>query len=461
MCGVIGNISKGKKVSDEIKKGLIHLQHRGYETAGILTSSEQIHLVKGLGNVDSVLSGKNLEELVGDIGIGHVRYTTTAKAGDAQPFFSDYGSIGLAHNGHIINRKEIRKCLKEKGIYFDSVDCDAEEILRLFSYFYFNQGETFCERIENSLRKTMETLIGSYSVVAVIHDKGLLGFKDPLGIRPLSYGERLKDSKIVSCAFASESIALKKLGYGNIREVEPGTFIFIDKDLNKHEKGVLRRGKKTCMFEYVYFSRATSKIDGVSVNGVRYNLGEELAILFKQKYPDLSKDETIVMPVPETAYPAAISFSKNTGFDFKLGFEKTRAVGRLFLRPNQQERESSTEINLETFDEIINGKRVVVIDDSIVRGTTSKKIVEMIKTAGAKEVYFCSSCPRIPYSCFYGIDTPTQKELVAFDKTDEEISKIIGAPVLYNTIDGLVRAIGKPKQEICLACLNGDYPTAI
>ena len=455
MCGVIGIISKSGNVSSELFLGLQQLQHRGYQAAGMLTIDDKAHIVKGPGLVSDVFDNISLDNLTGQMGIGHVRYATTIDKKEAQPFFTDMGGMGLAYNGHIINSKEIRKKLESKGVYFESNGCDAEEMLKLFAHSYLENNK----QMVSSLEKIMDNLVGSYSVVQAIKNKGLLAYKDPFGIKPLCFGEKYLEGELISYGFSSESVALEQIGYKNIQELISGTAIFIEPDLKKNIIYVCPKESRLCEFEFIYFARASSTINGISVDETRYKLGEELAKVFLQKYPNLEKNDTVVIPVPETSYPVALSFAKYTGIDFEMGFEKTRSAGRLFLKANQKLRESATFSSMVALKRALQNKNAIIIDDSIVRGTTSKRIINLAKQGGAKRIYFCSAHPMIKYPCYYGIDTPTKEELIASNKTEEEISKEIGAPVIYNTLDGLVNAIGLPKDKLCLACINGDYPT--
>jgi len=463
MCGIFGIISKRTQVSLDIYNALLIQQHRGQDAAGILVLNKNNVFLKKGGKgklVYEVFKHHDLKKLAGNLGIGHVRYPTTEKKSDAQPFYNNFSGIGLAHNGHIINEQQLRKKLREKSIYCDS-DCDAETLLNVFSYFFLREKGNVKERCFKSLEKLMSSVLGSYSVVSVIRGVGLLAFRDPYGIRPLVYGKRES-----AYAFASETIALEQLEFSDYKVLKPGEAVFVDRYLNVESRLVKQQGHRHCMFEWVYFSRATSSLEGVKINSVRARLGAELATLYKKshaykrlKQKGLEK-MIIVSPVPETARPAAILFSEKAGYKYKDALEKNRYAGRLFIKPSQKIREKETLMSIVPIKEIVDGKIVFIIDDSIVRGTTLRKMIYTLKKYGARQVHVFITCPPLKYPCDYGIDFHKSTELIAHNKSVDEITTEIGADSLtYMSMEGLVNAIGMPREELCLACLNNEYPT--
>jgi amidophosphoribosyltransferase len=464
MCGIIGVISKESRASFDAYNGLLELQHRGQDAAGIfaLSKSGKISLKKENGLVHNIFNQTDLENLVGNIAIGQVRYPTTTEKKDAQPFYSGIGGVALAHNGHILNEGQLREKLREKDIYCDS-DCDAETLLNVFSYFYLKEKGSSKEKSFNALKSVMKVVLGSYSVVSVTRNDGggLLAFRDPHAIRPFVYGK--KDS---AYAFASESIALKQLGFQDIKNVEPGEAIFIDNHLNIESRIIDQKEPKHCYFEYVYFSRATSEVEKRSVNKVRANLGKELAR--SHKLSDLYKTlngsdpkEVITSPVPETARPSGIVFAEEMGYTYKDCLEKRRYSGRNFIKPDQKLREKEANTVFVPIKEVIKGKVLHLIDDSIVRSTTSSALIKGVRECNPKAIHFYSTCPPLRYPCNYGIDFHKKGELIAYNKTPEEIAKVIGADSLtYMNLGGLLRSIGLPKKYLCLDCINGEHPTA-
>ncbi len=462
MCGIIGIITKDQQASFDLYNGLVDLQHRGQDSAGIYTETEdKIYLKKGSGLVHEIFNESELELMMGDIGIAQVRYPTSLGKTDSQPFCCDYMGVALAHNGHILNEVEIRKKLAEKRIYCDS-DCDAETILKLFCY-YFDQlsGENLVDRCFKSVEQCMKVMLGSYSVVAVIRNEGMLVFRDPHAIRPLVYG-----SMDQGYAFASESIAIEGHLTGSVDNVLPGEAIFIDKNLQMTKKLLRPMDRKHCMFEWVYFSRATSKIENINVNIVRGNLGKKLAEQYMESpiFERLSEDESkiIVAAVPETSRPSAVVFSRRTGYEYKDVLEKNRFIGRIFIKPSETRRRSEVASKIKAIPEVIKDKVVLLIDDSIVRGTTSRGIIKKIRSKGAREVHLFSTCPPLINPCHYGVDFPTREELIANGRTIEEVSQYIGANSLfYMTPELLCQAIGMPEEHLCKACIDNKYPTPL
>jgi amidophosphoribosyltransferase len=458
MCGIAAVIAKEDGVSFDLYNLLLNLQHRGQDAAGIVVMDSTVHALRRQGLVSNVFDREAILSLKGAYGIGHVRYPTTRSKRDPQPLYSDFSGAAMAHNGHVINEGEIREALKGKGIFCDT-DVDLEPVLKTFSYLYFKgRSAEPRDRGFHAIRELMDIVQGAYSVVTSLRSAGLLVFRDPLGIRPLVWGR-----KNGSFAFASESISLRKIGYDDIEDVLPGEAIFVDRSLEVIRERIRECPQRSCMFEWVYFSRAPSYIEGVKVNQVRGRLGEELSRQYMAS-PFYGKfkgdDRVVVAPVPETARPAAKIFSEVTNHTYKDVIEKNRYAGRFFIRPTQELRENVTQMSIETFPEAVKDKIVLLVDDSVVRGTTSKRIVSLVREAGAAEVHLFSTCPPLKHPCRYGIDIPTSDELIASTKDTDEIRDYIGADSLwYQTLDGLTRAIGKPLGSLCTACLTGDYPT--
>ena len=465
MCGIIGIISKEKWVSYDIYHSLLNLQHRGQDNAGIFTTDDQyIYLEKGKGLVSEIFNNVKLEQLKGRMGIGQVRYPTTVKKEDAQPFYIDLGGIALAHNGNVYNETALRQRLKENRIFCDS-DCDAETILKLFYYYFDKSRGTIIERCFNAAKLVMQKVDGSYSVVSVIRGAGFFAFRDPHGIRPFVFGKKMKGNNVNAYAFASESVAIEDI-VDNIEHVKCGEGIFIDQNLKIYRKVLLKKNPQHCMFEWVYFSRSVSKLEGSSINHVRGNLGKELAKKYQQSplYERLSnqKNKIIVAAIPETSRPASITFARQTKYQYKDILEKNRFIGRIFIKPNEKLRRSEIIYNVKVIEEVVKNKIVFLIDDSIVRGTTSKGIIKKIKSKGAKEVHLFSTCPPIVNPCYYGVNMPTKKELIAHNKTLKDIEEYTGADsITYITIDELASSIGLHASKLCLACLNGRYPTPL
>ena len=431
MCGITGIF--GERNAPQVAlESLMSIQHRGQDSCGILCYNNNINIKKGVGLISEVFS--NWEVQKSKLAIAHVRYPTigTDPSRDAQPFYVNYPyGLGLCHNGNIVNYHELREELLNKRRRLQS-KCDGELLLNVLA------EELIDNDIFQASDNVMDRVLGSYSAVSVVADKkGLLVlFRDPWGIRPFVFGNQNK-----LFAAASESVALDKLGIP-AHVVNPGEVIVVEKD-NIQRKQLRKERHAHCMFEWVYFSRADSVIEDKSVYETRLRLGRNLK---------LEHDIDVVIPVPDTARPAALGFSEEHGIPYREGLIKNRYAGRSFIMASQEKRERAVS-KLNVMKSEVQNKKIALIDDSIVRGTTSRKIVSMIRNAGAKEVHLYSSCPRIVYPCFYGIDFPSKKELIA---SRGEIDKIGADSVTYQTLDGLQKAIG--LTDLCMACLNGDYP---
>lgn len=444
-CGVIGVYSKEDNVVEMIYHGLYALQHRGQESAGIATSSNgTINYHKNMGLVSEVFSNEKLEKLEGNMGIGHVRYSTAEEnlGINAQPLVVKYkkGSIAIAHNGSIVNGESLREILEDEGVVFQTTN-DCEVMANMIARYHKDE-------IEKAINRVMEVFKGSYALVLMTNDK-LIGVRDNQGIRPLCLG-KIKDGYVL----ASESCALDTIGAEFVRDIEPGEMVIIDGNGIKSIFNDKWSKKRLCIFEIVYFARPDSRIDDISVYLARKEAGKILA----REYP---VDADIVISVPDSGTSAAIGYAEESGIPYSIGLIKNRYIGRTFIKPNQSNREQGVRIKLNVLKENIQGKRVVLVDDSIVRGTTSKRIVSMLKKSGAKEVHLRISSPSVAYPCYFGIDTPYREHLVGANKTMDEICQMVNADSLgFLSEEGLIKSTGK-AEGFCLACLNGDYPMEI
>jgi amidophosphoribosyltransferase len=450
MCGIIGVISKSE-VSGDLCNGLLSLQHRGQDAAGITTFGGEFHAIKEAGLVSTVFSKEHLKKLEGNLGIGHVRYPTcgTVLRGDSQPFYTERPTlISIAQNGNIVNYNELKEEMIRGKEIFDT-QSDGELILKMLASEVSKEKAYDADSFFNATRRMMDRLNGSYSIVGMTA-KALFAFRDPFALRPLILGR-----KADSYAIASETVALETIGYKVERDIQAGEMVFIDKSLHVKSK-ILKEAKPAhCMFEWVYFARPDSVLDKVGVYEARLNLGRELAKLWKET----GKQVDVVIPVPDTARPSAVAFAEELGLKYTEGFIKNRYIQRTFIMANQEKRDGAMKLKLNPLIKEVKGRRIALLDDSLVRGTTSRKIIQLLRDAGAKEVHFLLTCPPIRSPCFYGIDMSTKKELIAVEHSVEEIRKTIGADsLIYQTLEGLKRAIALP---LCTACLDGVYPTNI
>jgi amidophosphoribosyltransferase len=459
MCGIIG-ISSKKNVVSELYAGLFALQHRGQDSAGIITYDTSFHLKKGIGLVNKVFNDKNLARLEGNIGIGQVRYPTIGPGGveDAQPFMvnSPFG-IAMAHNGNVTNYSELRDKLSRKYYRQLSSYSDLEVILNIFAEEMTQHPlQQFSpEMVFDTVAKVFSQVKGSYSVVGLIAAKGLFAFRDQYGIKPLCFGK-----KEASYIFASESVALDQLEFSIIRDVLPGEAIFIDLKHKIYSKVIAKQIPHPCIFEWIYFARPDSIIDSMEVSEARFRLGERLAMecLKAGIHPD------VIVPIPDSGRGAALAMAKVLDVEQREGLIKNYYMGRTFIMPKQSLRTNSVRQKLNPVKSIIRGKKVLLVDDSIVRGTTAKEIVSLIRKAGAKQVYYAVTCPPLRYPCVYGIDMMTRGEFIARDYSINEIKKIIGADALiYQNLDDMVDGVrgNRLSQTFCTACFTGDYPTGI
>ncbi len=447
MCGVVGIYSRNESLTSRLAYySLYSLQHRGQESAGIAVFGDYIHIHKDMGLVSEIFDRKKLNEMRGSVAVGHVRYSTTgeSKIENAQPLLAKTknGALAIAHNGNLVNYFSLKKELEKNGSVFIT-DSDTEVIAKLLS------KELEANNILDSIKNITSVLKGSYTVVMALNET-LIGYRDSLGFKPLIVGEG--DFGYI---IASESCALDAVNAEIVRDVKPGEAVLIvDGEM---EFVQIERSERSayCVFEYIYFARPDSVIDGKSVYDVRERIGRILA-------KESPVDADIVSPVPDSGTTSAIGFSKESGIEYSEALIKNRYVGRTFILPDQNSRELSVKIKMNSVRRNVRGKRVVLIDDSIVRGTTSRKIVDMVRNAGAREVHFRVGSPPIISPCYFGIDMSTREELIASQKTVEEIRKEINADSLaYLSIDGLIKAVGMRRDELCIACLTADYPVDV
>lgn len=443
-CGVFGVFDHPSAV-DLTYLGLYSLQHRGEESCGIAVSNgRKIQQVIGMGLVPDVLDKKSLKNLKGNNSIGHVRYSTTGSSivRNAQPFVINHNklSFSIAHNGNLINAVKLRRVLESKGAIFQTT-MDSEVVLHLVVR---SKKETFKERLVEALKQCE----GAYSMLFLGKDQ-LVGVRDPYGFRPLCLGE-----KNGSYVLGSETCSLDLVGAKFIREIEPGEIVIITKDGIESIKPFEKKKCSSCIFEFIYFARPDSHIFGQSVHQVRKKLGKKLA----EEYP---QDADIVMSIPDSGNYAALGYAEASGIPFEFGMVRNHYIGRTFIQPSQEMREHGVKIKLNPIKDALKGKRVIVVEDSIVRGTTTSGRIKAIREAGVKELHMRISCPPIRYPCFYGIDFPSRKELIANElKSVKAIGDFIGVDSLkYISLDGMIEAVG--SDNFCTACFSGDYPTKV
>jgi amidophosphoribosyltransferase len=447
-CGVFGIFAPGEEVARVTFFGLFALQHRGQESAGIAVSDgKNISIHKAMGLVTQVFDEDTIQRLVGISAIGHTRYSTTGSSTlcNAQPLASTsiVGDIAVAHNGNLINTAKLRAELQAEGCRFETSN-DSEVIAQLLSSLH--RG---C--IEDTVSKAMKRLEGAYSLVILTPDK-LIGVRDPYGIRPLCLG-KINGSKYV---LASESCALIPVGAQFSRDVEPGEMIIIDRDGQREFQAVPAIRNATCLFEFIYFARPDSILYGKSLHQARRRMGQALA----REHP--CDGAHVVIPVPDTSIPAAIGYAEASRIPYGEGVIKNRYIQRTFIQPSQRMRDLGARMKYSPLKDTLAGNKVVMVDDSIVRGTTTGKLVKMLFEAGAREVHVRITAPPVKNPCYYGIDMANQDELVAARTSVEEIRQMIGATSLgYLSLDGVVKAIGINKDKFCRACFDGKYPIPI
>ena len=468
MCGVVGIVGKSD-VAQDLYYALTILQHRGQDAAGIATCDEKnFHIRKQVGLVRDVFQEQHMQNLLGHAGIGHVRYPTAGSHGRelAQPMYvnSPYG-ISIAHNGNLINSKKVTKSLLEKDLRFLNTDSDSEVLLNVFANELRRQGKVSPgpEDIFAAIKETHRRVKGAYSAVIMINGIGIVGFRDPLGIRPLIFGSKDNDLLGAEYIIASESTVIDNLGYEVIDDIGAGEAVFIGLDSKVFRKKCADNASSTpCIFEYVYLARPDAVIDKISVHKSRLRMGESLAKKIKNIKPD--HDIDVVIPIPESSTTSAIQLASSLEIKYREGFVKNRYIGRTFIMQSQEKRERSVRQKLNSIDLEFEGKVVLLVDDSIVRGTTSRQIIEMARSSGAKKVYFASASPPIKYQNVYGIDMAATSELVAHGRTEEEICSLIGADwLIYQDLKDLIYSaqIGNPDiKRFETSIFDGKYLTS-
>jgi amidophosphoribosyltransferase len=459
MCGIVG-IHGHPEASNLAYLGLYALQHRGQESAGIVaTDGHHLRHVREMGHVNDIFTASRLAHLPGSAAIGHVRYSTAGDSTEknAQPLAVEFagGSVALGHNGNLVNAGELRERLEADGAIFTTTS-DTECIVHLIAR---SKGRTLPDRIADSLSQVR----GAYSLVFLSED-ALIAVRDPMGFRPLVMGRIVKPGSPVTWVVSSESCAFELIGAEFVRDIEPGEMVIIDQNGPRSERPLGAQAPRRCVFEWVYFARPDSAIDGRSVYRARERMGRRLAV-------EHAVDADVVIPVPDSGVAAAIGYSRQSNIPYDQGLMRSHYMGRTFIEPSQQIRHFGVKLKLSPVREVLGGKRVVVVDDSIVRGTTSRKIVDMIRSAGAREVHMRISSPPTVGPCRYGIDTPTREELIASHNTVEQIRDLVGAdslgylslPGLYESVEGTPAAPGVKDlggKGFCDACFSGNYPIA-
>ena len=466
MCGIVGIVSH-QPVAQVIYDALLVLQHRGQDSAGIVVSDKnKLNLRKGNGQVSDVFHTRHMLELTGTLGIGHVRYPTAgcSSSAEAQPFYvnSPYG-ITLAHNGNLTNVEKLKSELYRSDLRHINTESDSEVLLNVFAHELQSCGSLniSADEIFTAVTETHKRIEGAYAVVAMLTGKGIVGIRDPRGIRPLVYGKR-ETGEGCEYMIASESVALQTSGFELIADLKPGEAVFIDVAGAIHLRQCAASPElNPCIFEYVYLARPDSIIDDIYVYKARLRMGVKLARKILKQMP--KHDIDVVIPIPDTSRPSAIELAYHLGVKFREGFIKNRYIGRTFIMPGQQMRKKSVRRKLNPIDIEFKGKNVLLVDDSIVRGTTSKQIIQMAREAGAKKVYIASAAPPVRYPNVYGIDMPAANELVAHERSEAEIAEYIGADwLIYQELDDLIDAVQKGNRSIkkfdC-SCFDGKYVT--
>jgi len=466
MCGIAGIVAHCA-VNLDLYESLTVMQHRGQDAAGIMTCEDgRFYMRKGNGLVRDVFFKKHMQRLPGKMGIAHARYPTagTSSSAEAQPLYvnSPYG-IALAHNGNLTNAEQLKEELFQSDLRHLNTDSDTEALLNIFAHeLQLNAKPDFNhEDIFTAVEAIHRRCRGGYSVVAMVVGKGILAIRDPNGIRPLVYGTR-ETEQGTDYMVASESVALQAQGFELVRDVEPGEAVFITESGEFFSKQCAKSPKLSpCIFEYVYFARPDSLMDGISVYKARLRMGQTLVKKIMREHPQ--HDIDVVIPIPDTSRSTALEVAYHLNVKYREGFIKNRYIGRTFIMPGQKERKKSVRQKLNPIELEFAGKNVLLVDDSIVRGTTSKQIVQMAREAGAKKVYMASAAPPVRYPNVYGIDMASHDEFVAHNRTVEEITEIIGADwLIYQDLEDLIAAVKKGNKTIehfdC-SCFDGEYVT--
>ena len=465
MCGVVGILGHDY-VAQDMYDALVTLQHRGQDAAGIITFNGRFHTRKDFGLVRDIFHTRHMRRLQGHAAVGHTRYPTIGKnvLEDVQPFLgpAPFGVI-LAHNGNVYNAPELRKEIFEKDHRLVNSDCDAEVLLNILTKALTKQNPDHlkAEHVWKAVKSVYDRAKGSYSAVAYVAKQGMIAFRDPYGVRPLLMGKRI-NGLTTDYMFASESVTLDILGFELVGDVGPGEAVFIDeKDRKVYRKRLVNRTHVPCIFEYVYFARPDSILDDISVYKSRVRMGRKLATQIKKAKLDID----VIMPVPDSSRTAALAIAEELDIRYSEGLVKNRYIGRTFIMPGQKIRIKSIKYKLNPMKLEIEGKKILLIDDSIVRGNTSRRIVQMVRDSGAKKIYFASYYPPVRHTCPYGVDIPTKEELIAGDMDVDEICKSIGADKLfYSSVDDVFKSCikgNKNMKDMCMACTDGKYKTGI
>lgn len=467
MCGVVGIVGKSTVVQS-IYDALLLLQHRGQDAAGIVTGNEAGKFCerRSLGLVRDVFQQRHIERLTGNMGVGHLRYPTAGlpSVDEAQPFYvnSPFG-IALGHNGNLVNAAEVKEHLFQEDMRHLNTTSDSEVLLNVLAH----EMQRSCrprlspDDLFYAVRGVHQRVKGGYSAVAMITGKGILAFRDPNGIRPLCYGTRQTCEGETEYMIASESVALHGCGFELVRDVDPGEAIYItiDGEFYSHQCTIQPHSHTTCIFEYVYFARPDSMIDGISVHRARMRMGEKLAHKIQRDWSD--HDIDVVIPIPDTSRTSALEIANTLGVTYREGLIKNRYIGRTFIMPGQKERQRSVRRKLNPIDLEFRDKNVLLVDDSIVRGTTSQQIVEMVRNAGAKKVFLASAAPPVRYPNVYGIDMPAPDEFVAHNRDVDQICEAIGADkLIYQDLEDLIEAVrfeGAKVSEFDCSCFDAKY----
>lgn len=467
MCGIVGLVAKSP-VNQSLYDALIILQHRGQDAAGIVTSHEnKLFLRKDNGLVADVFRTRHMKRLVGNMGIGHVRYPTAGSttSAEAQPFYvnSPYG-ITLAHNGNLTNSEALAEEIYRADLRHINTNSDSEVLLNIFAHELQEQKQLKPnpEMIFKAVRQVHKRIRGAYAVVALISGYGIVAFRDPHGIRPVVFGTQ-ETEQGTEYMVASESVALDGLGFKLERDIAPGEAIVITEDGQFFSQQCAEQTEyKPCIFEYVYLARSDSFMDGMAVYKARLRMGEKLAEKILREHPD--HDIDVVIPIPDTSRSSALELANRLGIKYREGFMKNRYIGRTFIMPGQQLRKKSVKQKLNALELEFRGKNVLLVDDSIVRGTTCEQIINMAREAGAKKVYFASAAPAVRYPNVYGIDMPAKEDFIAHGRTTEEVAEIIGADwLIYQDLEDLKQACLEGSQttvrEFDCSVFDGIYPT--
>ncbi|WP_413294296.1 amidophosphoribosyltransferase [Bdellovibrio sp. HCB185ZH] len=469
MCGVVGLIGEDK-AGEKLFPALFALQHRGQDAAGILSfdfSRGEFYLEKDLGLVSQVFPMDKLEKIKGSMALGHTRYSTigTVDKADLQPLIVSYpNGIGMAHNGNVTNYNEIVEYVRKRRSRWTFTRNDLELLLHMMSIGVSDQleaGKTLsAEVMAKAAQQVVEKVQGAYSVVGMMADEGMFAFNDTQGIRPLLIGRKLDQNNKYSYCFASEKQVFFALGFEYFRDLKPGEFVFVDKDQNFHSFPLSEKQARPCMFEWIYFAGAETEWHGRPVYDVRLRLGEVLANETKRKMQEQGIQIDVVAPVPDTARAAALRLAEVLKTPYREVLIKNRYVQRSFIVNEPAVRKAMVNLKLLPVESEIRGKNILLVDDSIVRGTTSARIIQLLRESGANKVYLASTCPPIRNPCFYGIDFPEGEALVAHQRSEDQVAELLGVDgLIYLPLSELKSAIGIPSM--CSACLDGDYPVSV